>query len=135
MNVPTVLLAEDDEQINEMLSDFLTGCGYGLVSVFDGLEAIAALLRSTFDCAVLDLMMPGADGSQVLTRMEEIRPELVERTIVISAYPVALPPTQAAAVAAVLQKPFDVETMGRHVHRCIAASRAHPRSSRAEPAR
>lgn len=124
MKSGTVLLAEDDEQINDMLSDFLTSEGYRVVRVFDGREAIRALGETAFDCAVLDLMMPGADGRQVLDAMEQLCPELVAHTIMMSAYPIGVPQTRRAQVAAVLQKPFEIDTLSEHIDRCMAASAA-----------
>lgn len=120
----TVLLAEDDEPINDMLSDFLAGEGYRVVSAFDGTEAIAALREAAYDCAVVDLMMPGADGTQVISAMDEVCPDLVSRTVIISAYPVGIPQTRRAQVAAVLQKPFEIDELRVQVERCVARPRA-----------
>jgi DNA-binding NtrC family response regulator len=119
MTRATVLLAEDDEPINDMLSDFLAAQGYRVVSTFDGTEAISALHDAAYDCAVVDLMMPGADGTQVIAAMDDVCPDLVGRTIIISAYPNGFPAARRTQVAAVLQKPFEIDELGQEVDRCV----------------
>jgi CheY-like chemotaxis protein len=119
VNMPTVLLAEDDEQINEILTEVLTSRGYRVTSAFNGTEAIDALGEARFDCAVVDLMMPEADGAEVVSFMEQHRPYLVERTILMSAHPEVAPQKHRARVAAVLRKPFEIETLTDEVARCV----------------
>jgi len=120
MRLPAILLAEDDETINRLLTEFLALRGYTVESAFNGAEAIEALRRRPYDAVVLDLMMPGIDGTAVIAFMLETSPELVAKTIVISAYPLAASVTLRERVCAVLQKPFDMDAFGLVVDACVA---------------
>lgn len=67
------LLVVDDEEVNrEIIAEYLEHAGYELVMANDGEEALAQLSGPTaFDAVVLDRMMPGIDGLEVLRRMQE----------------------------------------------------------------
>lgn len=71
-----LLLAEDEPSLNSMLAKRLSDEGYVVDSCLDGAEAITFALCSDYDAAVLDIMMPGADGFEVLRaiRAREKRP-------------------------------------------------------------
>lgn len=63
--IPEILLAEDDEQIREAITDFFQDKGAGilhLTAVQDGEEALAAIREKHFDLLLLDVMMPNLDG-------------------------------------------------------------------------
>lgn len=58
----SILMVDDDAQIRQLLSDYLSGFGMSVVAVADGKAMAEALKRSTFDLVILDLMLPGEDG-------------------------------------------------------------------------
>ncbi|MCD8013588.1 MAG: response regulator transcription factor [Lachnospiraceae bacterium] len=61
-----ILLAEDERDLNRIITKKLTSDGYSVDSCFDGEEAIADLLCAEYDAVILDVMMPKADGFAVL---------------------------------------------------------------------
>jgi len=63
-----ILLVEDDESLSSGLKLALERAGYTVEHVGDGLQAVAALADNRFDLAVLDLGLPGLDGTEVLAR-------------------------------------------------------------------
>lgn len=63
-----LLLAEDERALSNALATILEHSGYRVQTVFDGPSALAALADSTFDAAILDVMMPGMDGIEVVRR-------------------------------------------------------------------
>ncbi len=66
-----LLVVEDDKRYKKMLNNFLVKSGYDVVTADDGLEALEIFSKDpNFDIVILDVMMPGLDGSE--TR-EEIR--------------------------------------------------------------
>lgn len=67
-----VLIVDDDRFNREILFEFLDGEGYELVTAADGNEALAALAvpGDVYDAVLLDRMMPGLDGMEVLRRMK-----------------------------------------------------------------
>jgi len=64
--VGRVLVAEDEEHLGSLLTQFLRGRGLEVTLVRDGSAAVAALATGEFDAAVIDVQMPGADGFAVL---------------------------------------------------------------------
>jgi len=67
----TVLVAEDDADIRELVAYKLQQAGYEVVSVADGLSAIAAARDNAPDVAIVDVSMPGLSGVQVCTALRE----------------------------------------------------------------
>ena len=64
-----ILLAEDTKDLNRAITAILEHEGYEVDSFHDGEAALAAILSSGYDGAVLDIMMPKLDGMEVLTEM------------------------------------------------------------------
>ena len=66
-----VLIVDDDPDIRGILAFTMEDAGYVVREAGDGAEAIAAMEKRAPDCVVLDLMMPGLDGFEVLEAMRE----------------------------------------------------------------
>lgn len=66
-----ILVADDDRDILDLVGFILTHAGYEVVSVTDGSEAIAALEADPPNLAILDVMMPGMSGLDVLRRVRK----------------------------------------------------------------
>lgn len=64
-----ILVAEDERDLNRVLTKRLENEGYCVDSCFDGEEALACLDMGEFDAVILDIMMPKADGLTVLKTM------------------------------------------------------------------
>jgi two-component system response regulator MtrA len=65
----TVLVADDDEDILQLVSFRLERAGYNVVTAADGQQAIAAAREHKPDLAVLDVMMPGLNGYEVTRQL------------------------------------------------------------------
>lgn len=61
-----ILIAEDERDLNRLIVKVLEKEGYGVDACFDGKEALYYLENTEYDAAVLDIMMPGMDGLEVL---------------------------------------------------------------------
>lgn len=61
-----ILLAEDEKDLNNIITQKLTSDGYSVDSCFDGKDAIDILSYTEYDAIILDIMMPKADGYTVL---------------------------------------------------------------------
>ncbi len=66
-----ILIAEDDKEINRLVSGQLSKEGYETVSVFNGVDAVQKLQSESFKLVILDIMMPLADGYEVLQEIRE----------------------------------------------------------------
>ncbi|MBI1323295.1 response regulator [bacterium] len=65
---PRLLLVEDDEEICLLLEEYLDEHGFHVRSVQDGLAAMRKLERERWDVVLLDIMLPGLTGLEVLER-------------------------------------------------------------------
>jgi DNA-binding response OmpR family regulator len=70
-NKPLVLVAEDDEDILELISLILDRSGYRVVRAGDGEEALALARSAQPALVMLDVMMPRLDGYAVARRMRQ----------------------------------------------------------------
>ena len=66
-----ILIVDDEKPICDLIDINLSAAGYQCKSVQDGLAAIDLIERESFDLILLDIMLPGADGFDI---MEYIRP-------------------------------------------------------------
>lgn len=66
-----LLFAEDEEDLNRILTAKLKDEGYSVDSCTDGQAALDCLEAAPYDGAILDVMMPGLDGFSLLKRMRE----------------------------------------------------------------
>lgn len=77
-----ILIAEDDADINQLLSNILIREGYSVRSAYSGTEAKMCMEQYDYDLLLLDLMLPGISGESLI---EEVRKIKVLPIIVISA--------------------------------------------------
>ena len=66
-----ILLAEDERDLNQIITQKLSSDGYCVDSCFDGEEAIDFLNSVDYDAAILDIMMPKKDGFEVLADLRQ----------------------------------------------------------------
>ena len=66
-----VLIVDDERPIANLIKISLTKAGYACTCVYDGLAAADILEKETFDLILLDIMLPGATGFEL---MDYIRP-------------------------------------------------------------
>ena len=69
----TILIADDEARIRRLVSDFLKRDGHTILEAADGKAALELIenRRPTLDLAILDVMMPGMDGFEVLREIRE----------------------------------------------------------------
>jgi two-component system, OmpR family, phosphate regulon response regulator PhoB len=65
-----ILLAEDDKQIADMISFKLSNSGHQIVRAQDGEQVVTLVARERPDLILLDAMMPGLSGFEVLRRLK-----------------------------------------------------------------
>jgi DNA-binding response OmpR family regulator len=80
----SVLVVDDEPTIGEVVSAYLRRAGYETRVAADGLAALDAVAERSPDLIVLDLMLPGLDGLEVMRRVRE-RPERRSAIILLTA--------------------------------------------------
>lgn len=68
-----ILIVEDDQEINRLLSLLISQNGYHTISALDGLSALKILDKEVVDLVLLDLMLPGLAGEQLLMEIRVVR--------------------------------------------------------------
>ncbi|MFI3114605.1 MAG: response regulator transcription factor [Clostridia bacterium] len=73
MKKTTILVVDDEIRIRRMVTDFLQGFGYKILTASDGEEALELFYdnNSKIDLILLDVMMPKVDGNKVLSEIRE----------------------------------------------------------------
>ena len=66
-----ILVCDDDKQIVEAISIYLTGEGYQVIKAFDGYDVLKILEKENVDLIILDVMMPGLDGIRTTLKIQE----------------------------------------------------------------
>src|SRR5258706_2773727 len=67
-----ILLVDDDKPLLTFLGEFLQGEEYTVLAASSGAEALRAVYRERPDIVVLDVMMPGMDGWELVARLREL---------------------------------------------------------------
>ncbi len=67
----TVLIADDESEIRNLLRLYLEKDGYQVLEAGDGIQAAKLIAKEEIDLVLLDIMMPGMDGYQVLRKIRE----------------------------------------------------------------
>ena len=67
----TILVVEDESQLNKMIRDYLETLGWAAISAESGPEALDLFRSESPDFILLDVMMPGLDGLDVMRRIRE----------------------------------------------------------------
>ena len=66
-----ILVCDDDKQIVEAISIYLTGEGYQVIKAFDGYDVLKILEKENVDLIILDVKMPGLDGIRTTLKIRE----------------------------------------------------------------
>ena len=66
-----ILLVEDDDTVAEVVDSYLRAAGMTVVRCGDGASAVTTAVKSSPDLVVLDVMLPGIDGIEVLRRLRQ----------------------------------------------------------------
>ena len=72
----TILVIDDEPIMQEILVDFLSEEGYDVDVAGSGEEGLEFARKRFYDCAVVDLMMPGIDGIETMQQLRGIDPSL-----------------------------------------------------------
>lgn len=127
-----ILIVEDDNEIHHMLKELLQGNGYEVKSAYSGTEALLYLEKQTPRAVILDLMLPGMMGEDLLSEIKKTDSEIA--VIVTSAKDDVHTRVELLRAGAddYMVKPFDTEELLARLEaalrRCAKAGRAAGRN-------
>ncbi len=110
-NLLRILIAEDEKNIGDLLSELLEQEDREITLVQNGLEALGKLKQQRYDLLITDLMMPEIDGMEVLHQAKKLHPDII--VIIITGYASLETAIQAVKEGAYdyLRKPFRLEEL------------------------
>jgi DNA-binding NtrC family response regulator len=115
------LVVEDDGAILNLVKIVLEREGFIVEGVRSGAAAIGLLAAIAYDLLILDLLLPGIGGEELLGYLEETQPKYLRRVIVTTASPARMSCDFLKRICHVLAKPFDIEKLILIAREC-----AHP---------
>lgn len=113
-----VLVADDEDGIRLLVKRMLHRAGFDVTEAKDGQDAIDLLTGNDFDALVIDLMMPRVDGFGVVDHLIEIKPRMIEKTVVMTAFPQTAAKQRLHHVCCIVSKPFEMEELVKVVRDC-----------------
>ncbi len=121
---------DDEESIRDLLSDFLKGQGFEVTTAEDGESALSLLKEEKFDLFLLDLMMPGMSGIDVLKETSSAK--IAVPSIVITAYASVQTAVEAMKLGAFdyINKPFVLDDVHIAIKRALDVSRLQEENTR-----
>lgn len=108
---PSVLIVDDDEVMQETLSDVLKKKGYEIFGANSGTETLSVVRKHIIDLILLDMKLPDVDGLEVLKRIKEFDTEIL--VIIMTAYSDIQTAVSAMKSGAYhyINKPFELEEL------------------------
>jgi CheY-like chemotaxis protein len=108
---PRLLVVDDVEDNRNLLRRRFTRLGYEVLEAEDGAKALAMCATYPFDLVLLDIMMPGIDGIEVLQRLREVHSETALPIIMVTAKSASEDVVEALLMGAndYITKPVDME--------------------------
>jgi DNA-binding NtrC family response regulator len=123
-----ILIVEDDPKLREGLRILLEKKGYSPKIAEDGVKAINMIKKQKFDLVITDLVMPGADGMEVLRSVKKYSP--LTKVIIITAFGTVDSAVRAMKMGAsdYILKPFKVEEIRNKILRLLEETRIEEES-------
>jgi two-component system alkaline phosphatase synthesis response regulator PhoP len=126
MTGPCILVVEDDSAIRQGVCDALAFDGYATLAAGHGDEALEMALESTYDLLLLDLVLPGRDGLEILEQVRSARP--TTPVIILTARHAEADRVRGLKLGAddYVVKPFSVRELSARVEAVLRRSPERP---------
>jgi CheY-like chemotaxis protein len=117
----SVLVVEDDNRLRDFLAIVVRRCGLTCHSVSGGEAGLSAILSEKYSAVILDLMLPGMSGFEILQTLRATHPHVLRRIIVLTAVSQATLDQHfdsQSLIWALIRKPFDVMEVTATIQDC-----------------
>src|SRR3972149_5228023 len=114
-----LLIVDDELVVRDSLGKWFVSEGYHVRAVESARQALEALVRESFDVALIDIKMPGMDGMELQNRLRELDPDLL--VIIMTGYASVETAVQALKRGAYdyITKPFDPDELAHLVAKAL----------------
>lgn len=118
----TILIIEDNEDVNNMLKETMESNGYAADSAYDGIDGIKKIKEKSYDLILLDIMLPYKSGDEIL---KDIRSFSEVPVIIISAKDMVGTKIDFLKLGAddYITKPFDLDEAAARVEAILRRSK------------
>lgn len=119
--VGRILVVDDEPHIRRVLSSILAGQGFDVITASDGLQGLEMMEASDVDLVILDLMMPGANGLEILSKIRTTPGKTETPVIILTAKGQDTDRDAALAGGAndFLTKPFSPKKLIARIHEIL----------------
>ena len=108
-----ILIIDDNDAVRTFLSRILESLGYTVGAAADGIEASALIRTDLFDAVLLDMVLPGKRGDELIRELREVAPET--RIVAMSGGPLEMEAVAASGGGRdhcrALLKPFSISEL------------------------
>jgi DNA-binding response OmpR family regulator len=124
-----ILVVDDEPQIVSILKEFLSIKGFSVTGVLSAEEAIKILANESFDCVLLDIMMPGMKGNEAAKIINKKYPEV--KIIILTGFlNFADSLIKENLLAGVFKKPFSLQELADKLSQIIELKQPAPAESK-----
>jgi two-component system cell cycle sensor histidine kinase/response regulator CckA len=121
----TILVVEDEDEIRDMVREYLERKGYTVVAANNGSEAlqVAQRYKGSIHLLLTDIVMPQVGGHELAQQIKGMRPRI--KILLTSGYPEHAGLTEKAAdpAAMILQKPYPLNTLSNRIRQMLDSGR------------
>jgi CheY-like chemotaxis protein len=118
-----VLVVDDDDSIRTLVRRALERADMTVEIARDGCEAIEMLKTGDYAAVFLDVMMPRIDGFGVIEHLRADDPEMLHRTVLMTAIPSSVDKRTRQQLREILPKPFDISHLITVAEECSSDCR------------
>ncbi|MBI1386830.1 MAG: response regulator [bacterium] len=120
MSKPVIAIVEDEEELRENLCDFLEFKGYEVLCFDSGDAAVAGCGDWKADLALLDYLMPGLNGIEVMKRLKEVHPDMPIVFLTASSQGMVKESARLKGAEAVILKPYSPNELIETIERILS---------------
>ncbi len=126
-SVGRVLIVDDEEDIRNILAEYMERLNFEVETAIDGQDALNKFTRKCFDLVLSDLIMPNIDGLELLKKIKKIDEDVI--FIMITGYPTIQTAIETIKQGAYdyITKPFHVDDVRLRINRAFESKLLHER--------
>ena len=114
-----VLICDDESRLVNLTAGLLRECGYDVLAVKSGEEAITLVSQQSVDVVILDVNLPGEDSLEVARRLLQIRSVAIVLSSGFAEEDVDIDLLKLPGVRAFLAKPYGIEVLATTIRRVV----------------